>query len=182
MSRPAARGTVASALAAVPPAVGPALWFALPEPWGFLLGFYLFLAFGALTGAALARPGGTGPAAFRFGAAFSIPGAVLPFSLVPADGPGLVLSTAAAWGLALGAGAALGAFLSAPRLAGVGGSRWGEAVRWGTAFLGGGAVGGAGATVLVTALPARGYLAAWAMGLVGAAVLAGRILGRARRD
>jgi hypothetical protein len=114
--------------------------------------------------------------------AFSIPGAVLPFSLVPADGPGLVVSTAAAWGLALGAGAALGAFLSARRLAGAGGSRIGAAARWGVAFLAGGASGGAAANLLVTALPGRWYLAAWGIGLIGAAVLAGRLLGRHRED
>jgi len=181
MRRLRARGPVATLLAAVPPSAGPLLWFALPEPWGLLAGFYLFLAFGALTGAARARPGGAGPAAFRFGAAFSIPGAVLPFSLVPAAGPGLVVSTAAAWGLALGAGAALGAFLSAPRLMAAG-SRPRAAARWGTAFLVGGAAGGALATLLVTALPARGYLAAWAIGVVGAAAVAGRVVGRAPED
>ena len=170
------------ALAAIPPAAGPALWFALPEPWGALAWFYLFLVFGGLTGAALARPGYAGPAAFRFGAAFSIPGAVLPFSLVPADGPGLVVSTAAAWGLALGAGAALGAFLSASRLAVPGGSRFGAAARWGVAFLAGGAAGGGAANLLVTALPGRWYFAAWGVGLIGAAALAGRLLGRRRAD
>lgn len=182
MSRLAGRGAVAIALAALLPAVGPAVWFALPEPWGALAWFYLFLLFGALTGAARARPGSAGPAAFRFGAAFSIPGAVLPFSLVPADGPGLVVSTAAAWGLALGTGAALGAFLSARRLAGPGGSRIGAAARWGVAFLAGGAAGGAAANLLVTALPGRWYLAAWGIGLIGAAVLAGRLLGRRPED
>lgn len=182
MSRLAGRGAVAIALAAVPPAAGPAVWFSLPEPWGALAWFYLFLVFGALTGAARARPGSAGPAAFRFGVTFSIPGAVLPFSLVPADGPGLVVSTAAAWGLALGAGAAIGAFLSAPRLAGPEGSRLGAAARWGVAFLAGGAAGGAAANLLVTALPGRWYLVAWGTGLIGAAVLAGRLLGRRRED
>ena len=181
MSGPAGRGAVAFPLAAVLPAAGPAVWFALPEPWGALVWFYLFLVFGALTGAARARPGSAGPAAFRFGAAFSIPGAVLPFSLVPADGAGLVVSTAAAWGLALGAGAAIGAFLSARRLAGPGGSRLGAAWRWGVAFLAGGAAGGAAANLIVTARPGRWYLAAWGIGLIGAAVLAGRLLDR-RRD
>lgn len=182
MSRPAGRGATAIALTAIPPAAGPAVWSALPEPWGALAWFYLFLMFGALMGAARARPGSAGPAAFRFGAAFSIPGAVLPFSLVPADGPGLVVSTAAAWGLALGTGAALGAFLSARRLAGPGRSRFGAAARWGAAFLAGGAAGGAAANLLVTGLPGRGYFAAWGIGLLGAAGLAGRFLGPSRED
>jgi hypothetical protein len=180
MSRPAGRGSLAIATAALPPSAGPVLWLALPEPWGALAWFYLFLVFGALTGAARARRGSAGPAAFRFGAAFSIPGAVLPFSLVPADAPGLVISTAAAWGIALGAGAALGAFLSAPRLAGTGGSRFGAAARWGVAFLAGGAAGGAAADLIVTSLPGRWYLAAWAIGLIGGSALAGRLLGPRR--
>jgi hypothetical protein len=179
MSRPG-RGAVALALAAVPPAAGPAVWSVLPEPWGALAWFYLFLVFGALTGAARARSGSAGPAAFRFGVAFSIPGAVLPFSLVPADGPGLVVSTAASWALALGAGAALGAFLSAPRLVGPGRSRFRAAARWGAAFLAGGAVGGAAANLLVTGLPGRGYFAAWGIGLIGAAAVGGRLLGPGR--
>jgi hypothetical protein len=178
MRRLRARGPVATLLAAVPPSGGPLLWFALPEPWGLLAGFYLFLAFGALTGAARARPGGAGPAAFRFGAAFSIPGAVLPFSLLPAEGPGIVASTAAAWGMALGAAAGLGAFLSAPRLAGAGRSRVGTGLRAGVSFLTGGGLGGAAATLLVAALPPRGYFAAWALGLIGACALGGALFGR----
>lgn len=180
MSGGAARGAAAFGLAAVPAAAGLLLYFSIPEPWGSLLVFYLFLACGAVGGGWLARPGGRGPAALRFGIAFSIPGAVLPFSLLPADGPGIVLSTAAAWGLALGAGAALAALLSAPRLAPPGRSRLGAALRWGAAFLVGGAAGGAVATVLVAILPGRGYFAAWAVGVVGACALGGGLQARRR--
>ena len=110
------------------------------------------------------------------GVAFSSRG---PFgvSLLPATGPGLVASTAAAWGLALGAAAALGAFLSAPRLADPRRSRFGAAFRAGGSFLTGGGVGGAVATVLVAAMPPRGYFAAWAVGLIG--VRAGGMAARA---
>lgn len=174
------RVRVASAwgAAAVLPSVGAPLYFAVPEPWGALLWFYLFLVGGAMAGGTLARRGEAGPVAFRHGVAFSIPGAVLPFSLLPAAGPGLVASTAAAWGLALGAAAALGAFLSAPRLADPGRSRFGAAFRAGGSFLTGGGVGGAVATVLVAAMPPRAYFAAWAVGLIGACALGGWLLGR----
>ena len=117
--------------------------------------------------------------ALRFGAAFSIPGAVLPFSLLPADGLGLVMSTAAAWGLALGSGAALGALLSAPRLARAR-SRLAAAARAGGAMLVAGAVGGGAATVLVAALPPRGYFAALTAGLVRSMALGGALLERKR--
>lgn len=164
--------------AAILPSAGAPLYFALPEPWGALLWFYLFLAGGALAGAALARRGQAGPVALRFGVASSIPGAVLPFSLLPAEGPGIVASTAAAWGMALGAAAGLGAFLSAPRLAGAGRSRVGTGLRAGVSFLTGGGLGGAAATLLVAALPPRGYFAAWALGLIGACALGGALFGR----
>ncbi|MGH6886422.1 MAG: hypothetical protein ACREGK_10165, partial [Geminicoccales bacterium] len=108
MSRSVARGAGAWGAAAVLPSAGAPLYFALPEPWGALLWFYLFLAAGALAGASLALRGQAGPVALRFGLAFSLAGATLPFSLLPAEGPGHVASTAAAWGLALGASAALG--------------------------------------------------------------------------
>lgn len=159
------------------PSAGAPLYFAAPAPWGALLWFYLFLAGGALAGAALARRGAAGPVALRFGAAFSIPGAVVPFSLLPADGPGLVASTAAAWGLALGSSAALGALLSAPRMA-RSRSRLAAAARAGGALLLAGALGGAAATVLVAALPARGYFAALTAGLVGSMALGGALLER----
>ena len=175
------RGAVAWATAALLPAAGAPLYFAIPEPWGALLWFYLFLAAGALAGASMARPGEQGPVAFRFGASFSIPGAVLPFSLLPVDSPGLLISTAAAWGLALGAGAGLGAFLSAPRLDGVHRSRFAAGMRAGIAFLAGGVVGGAVAPLFVAALPPRGYFAAWAIALIGACALGGGLLGRERR-
>jgi hypothetical protein len=119
--------------------------------------------------------------ALRFGMAFAIPGAVLPFSLLPADGPGIVVSTAVAWGLALGAGAGLGSFLSAPRLAGATRSRLRSGFRAWTAFLAGGAIGGGAATLLTTVLPG-GYFAAWAAGLIGACALGGGLLGRGARN
>ena len=176
MTRPARRGAIALVLAALPPSAGPAVWFSLPEPWGALAGFYLFLVFGALAGAARARPGYAAPCAFRFGVAFAIPGAVLPWSLVPPGGADLLASTAAAWGLSLGAGAALGALLAGSRLSGAEASRIVAAGRWGTAFFAGGATGGAAASLLVGVLPARGYPVAWAIGLVGAGGLAARLL------
>jgi hypothetical protein len=168
--------------AALPPSAGAPLYFAVPEPWGALLWFYLFLVSGALAGTFMARRGEAGPVALRFGVAFSIPGAVLPFSLLPADGPGIVASTAAAWGLALGAGAGLGAFLSAPRLAGATRSRFRSGLRVWTAFLAGGAIGGAAATLLMTALPPSGYFAAWAAGLIGASAVGGGLLGWGERN
>ncbi|HEY7473206.1 MAG TPA: hypothetical protein VIE68_12755 [Gemmatimonadota bacterium] len=181
MNRPAARGAFSWAAAAVLPAAGAPLYFAIPEPWGALLWFYLFLAAGALAGASTARHGEGPRVAFRFGLAFSIPGAILPFSILPVEGPDLILSTAAAWGLALGAGAGFGAFLAAPRLAGEPRSRLSAGSRAATAFLAGGAVGGALAPVLVAALPPRGYFAAWAIGLIGACGLGGGLLSRERR-
>ena len=179
MTPGAARAAATWGAAGLLPAAGAPLYFAAPEPWGALLWFYLFLACGALVGASLARRGSGGAVAFRFGAAFSIPGAVLPFSLLPAEGVDLVGSTAAAWGLALGAGAALGALLSAPRLARAR-SRLGAGARAGGALLVAGALGGAAATLLVAALPARGYFAAWTAGLVGSLALGGALLGRKR--
>jgi len=178
MKRLAARGAAAFGLAAVPAAAGLPLYFVVPEPWGSLTLFYLLLVCGALGGASLARPDERGPVAFRFGLAFSIPGAVLPFSLLPADGPGIVASTAAAWGLGLGAAAALGALLSAPRLARLPHSRLRAALQAGRAFLVGGAAGGAVATLLVAVLPGRGYFAAWALAVIGACALGGGLLGR----
>ena len=175
------RGAVAWATAALLPAAGAPLYFAMPEPWGALVWFYLFLAAGALAGGSMAKPGEQGPVAFRFGASFSIPGAVLPFSLLPVEGPSLLISTAAAWGLALGAGAGLGAFLSGPRLEGVHRSRFASGMRAAFAFLAGGVVGGAVAPVFVAALPPRGYFAAWAIALIGACALGGGILTRERR-
>ena len=180
MKRTGARGASAWGAAAVLPSVGAPLYFAVPEPWGALLWFYLFLAGGALAGGSLARRGEAGPVALRYGVAFSIPGAVLPFSLFPAGGPGQVASTAAAWGLALGAAVGLGAFLSAPRLEDPRRSRLGAAFRAGASFLAGGGVGGTAATVLVAALPPRGYFAAWAVSLIGACALGGWLLGRER--
>jgi hypothetical protein len=178
MRRATVCGGVAWALAALLPSAGAPLYFAIPEPWGALLWFYLFLAGGALAGASLARPGEAGSVALRLGVAFSIPAAVLPLSLLPADGLGIVVSTAASWGLALGAGAGLGVFLSAPRLGGAPRSRLGAGLRAGTAFLAGGAIGGAVATALMAVLPPRGYFAAWAVGLIGAWALGGGLLGR----
>ena len=93
-----------------------------------------------------------------------------------ADGADLLASTAAAWGLSLGAGAALGALLAGARLSGAGGSRIAAAGRWGIAFFTGGAIGGAAASLLVGVLPARGYPGAWAIGLIGAGGLAARLL------
>ena len=55
MSRGAARGAAAFGLAAVPAAAGLLLYFAIPEPWGSLLVFYLFLACGALGGGLSSR-------------------------------------------------------------------------------------------------------------------------------
>jgi hypothetical protein len=181
MSGRAARGAFAWAAAAILPAAGAPLYFAIPEPWGALAWFYLFLAAGALAGASMARPGEGARVAFRFGLAFTIPGAILPFSLLPVEGADLILSTAAAWGLSLGAGAGLGAFLSAPRLAGEPRSRSSAGLRAATAFLAGGAVGGALAPVFLAALPPRGYFAAWAIGLIGACALGGGLVARERR-
>jgi hypothetical protein len=175
----AARAAATWGAAAFLPSAGAPLYFAAPEPWGALLWFYLFLACGALIGASLARVGAAGPVALRFGAAFSIPGAVLPFSLLPAEGLDLVGSTAAVWGLALGSGTALGALVSAPRLARAR-SRLGAAARAGGALLVAGAMGGAVATLLLTALPPRGYFAGWTVGLVGSLALGGALLARIR--
>jgi len=175
----AARAATTWGAAALLPAAGAPLYFAAPAPWGALLWFYLFLACGALAGATLARRGAAGRVALRFGAAFSIPAAVLPFSLLPADGLAIIGSTAAAWGLALGSAAALGAVLSAPRLAEAR-SRMGAGARAGGALLLAGGLGGAAATVLVAVLPARGYFAAWTVGLVGALALGGALLERRR--
>jgi hypothetical protein len=174
-----ARAAATWGAAAMLPSAGAPLYFAAPEPWGALLWFYLFLACGALVGASLARHGAAGPVALRFGAAFSIPGAVLPFSLLPAEGLGLVGSTAAAWGLALGSGAALGALLSGRRLARAR-SRLGAAARAGGSLLVAGALGGAAATLLLSALPPRGYFAGWTVGLVGSLALGGALLQRTR--
>jgi hypothetical protein len=179
MKPAAARAAATWGAAALLPSAGAPLYFIAPEPWGALLWFYLFLACGALVGASLARPGAAGPVALRFGAAFSIPGAVVPFSLLPAEGLDLVASTAAAWGLALGSGAVLGALLSGPRLA-CARSRLGAAARAGGALLAAGALGGAAATLVLTALPPRGYFAAWTAGLVGSLALAGALLARTR--
>ena len=164
--------------AAILPAAGAPLYFAVPEPWGALLWFYLFLAAGALAGASLARGGLGGPVALRFGAAFSIPGAVLPFSVLPADRPALVVSTAAAWGLALGGAAALGAVLSGSRLAGARGSRLRTGARAGLAFLAGGALAGGLAPILTAVLPPRGYFGAWSGGVIAAFALGGSLLQR----
>ena len=180
MNRSRAGGAVAFGLAAVPAVAGLPLYFTLPEPWGSLLVFYLFLVCGALGGASLAPPGERGPVALRFGLAFSIPAAVLPFSLLPADRPGIVVSTAAAWGLALAAGVGLGVLLSAPRLARASGSRLPAALRAGGAFLVGGAAGGGAATFMVTILPGRGYFAAWAVAVIGSCALGGGLLDRTR--
>lgn len=180
MSRSRARGATAFGFAAAPAAAGLPLYFTMPEPWGSLLVFYLFLVAGALGGASLARSGERGPVALRFGIAFSIPAAVLPFSLLPADRPGIVVSTAAAWGLALAAGAGLGALLSAPRLAPAPRSRLRIGLRAGGAFLAGGAVGGAVATGLVAILSGRGYFVAWAVAVIGSFALGGGLLGRTR--
>lgn len=175
----AARAAMAWGSAALLPSAGAPLYFAAPEPWGALLWFYLFLVCGALAGARLARRGAAGPVALRFGVAFSIPGAVLPFSLLPANGLAVVGSTAATWGLALGSAGALGALLSAPRLAEAR-SRMGAGARAGGALLLAGGLGGAVATVLVAAMPAPGYFAAWTLGLVGALALGGALFERAR--
>lgn len=172
------RGAAIWACAAILPAAGAPLYFALPEPWGALLWFYLFLAAGALAGASLARSGLAGPVALRFGAAFSIPAAVLPFSILPADRLSLVISTAAAWGFALGGAAALGAFLSGPRLAGARGSRWKPGVRAGVAFLAGGALAGGLTPIATAVLPPRGYFGAWAGGLIAAFAVGGGLLSR----
>lgn len=175
----AARAAATWGAAALLPSVGAPLYFAAPEPWGALLWFYLFLACGALVGASLARHGSAGPVALRFGAAFSIPGAVLPFSLLPAEGLDLVGSTAASWGLALGSGVALGALLSGRRLARAR-SRLGGAALAGGALVAAGALGGVAAILLLTALPPRGYFAAWTVGLVGSLALGGALLERTR--
>jgi hypothetical protein len=172
----AARGAGIWACAAVLPAAGAPLYFVLPPPWGALLWFYFFLAAGALAGASLARSGLGGPVALRFGTAFSIPGAVLPFSILPADRISLVVSTAAAWGLALGGGAALGALLCGPRLAGARGSRFRSAGRAGVAFLAGGALAGALAPIATAALPPRGYFGAWSGGVIAAFAVGGGLL------
>jgi hypothetical protein len=178
MKRGSSRGAGLWGSAAILPAAGAPLYFALPEPWGALLWFYLVLAAGALAGASLARSGLGGPVALRFGAAVSIPGAVLPFSVLPADGPAVVFSTAAAWGFALGGAAALGAFLSGPRLAGARGSRFRSGVRVGMAFLAGGALAGALAPILTAVLPARGYFGAWSGGVIAAFAVGGGLLQR----
>ena len=179
MRRAPGRAATIWGAAALLPSVGAPLYFAAPEPWGALLWFYLFLACGALAGAPLARRGSAGPVALRFGLAFSIPGAVLPFSLLPVDGLAIIGSTAAAWGLSLGSAAALGAALSGPRLAEAR-SRMGAGARAGGALLPAGGLGGAAATVLVTVLPARGYFAAWTVALVGALALGGALIVRRR--
>src|SRR5688572_9503745 len=178
MKRGSARGASIWGGAAILPAAGAPLYFTVPEPWGALLWFYLFLAAGALAGASLARSGFGGPVAFRFGAAFSIPAAILPFSILPADRPSLVVATAAAWGLALGAAAALGALLSGSRLAAARGSRLRVGARAGAAFLTGGALAGALAPVLIALLPPRGYFVAWSGGLIAAFALGGGLLER----
>jgi hypothetical protein len=178
MTRGFPRGAGIWGSAAILPATGLPLYFAVPEPWGALLWFYLFLAAGGLAGASLARSGLGGPVALRFGAAFSIPGAVLPFSVLPADRPALVVSTAAAWGLALGAAAALGAFLSGPRLAGPRGSRFRSGARFGLAFLAAGALAGGLAPVLTAVLPPRGYFGVWSGGLIAAFAVGGGLLQR----
>ena len=178
MKRRSVRGAVIWGCAAVLPAAGAPLYFAVPEPWGALLWFYLFLVAGALAGASLARSGLAGPVALRFGVAFSIPGAVLPFSVLPADRLSLVASTAAAWGLALGGAAALGAFLSGPRLAGPRGSRFRSAVGAGVAFLAGGVLAGGLAPIATAVLPPRGYFGAWSGGLIAAFAVGGGLLHR----
>lgn len=179
MRSSSARAAAKWGAAGLLPSAGAPLYFAAPAPWGALLWFYLFLACGALAGAVLARRGSAGPVALRFGAAFSIPGAVLPFSLLPVEGLALVGSTAVAWGLALGSGAALGALLSGPRLARAR-SRLGAAARTGGSLLVAGALGGAAASVLVAALAPRGYFAALTAGLVGSMALGGALLERKR--
>lgn len=173
-----ARGAAIWGSAALLPAAGAPLYFAVPEPWGALLWFYLFLAAGALAGASLARSGLAGPVGLRFGAAFSIPGAVLPFSLLPADRLSLVASTAAAWGFALGGAAALGSFLCGPRLAGGRGSRVRSGIRAGLAFLTGGAMAGGLAPIATAVLPPRGWFGAWSGGLIAAFALGGCLLHR----
>jgi hypothetical protein len=178
MKRGSARGASIWGGAAILPAAGAPLYFTIPEPWGALLWFYLFLAAGALAGASLARSGLAGPVALRFGAAFSIPGAVLPFSVLPADRLTLVASTAAAWALALGAAAALGALLSGSRLAAARGSRFKAGARAGIAFLAGGAVAGGLAPILTAVLPPRGYFGVWAGGLIAAFAVGGGLLHR----
>jgi hypothetical protein len=181
MSASAARGAAAFGFAAAPAAAGVPIYFAIPEPWGSLLVFYLFLVAGALGGGSLARPGERGPVALRFGITFSIPAAVLPFSLLPADGPGIVVSTAAAWGFALAAGAGLGALLSAPRLARAPRSRLGVSLRASAAFLAGGALAGATGTVLVAILPGRGYFLAWGVAVIGGLASGGALFERTCR-
>jgi hypothetical protein len=178
MKHGSARGASIGGGAAILPAAGAPLYFTIPEPWGALLWFYLFLAAGALAGASLAKSGLAGPVALRFGAAFSIPGAVLPFSVLPADRLTLVASTAAAWALALGAAAALGAFLSGSRLAVARGSRFKAGARAGIAFLAGGALAGGLAPILTAVLPPRGYFGAWAGGLIAAFAVGGGLLQR----
>lgn len=178
MRRGFRRGAGIWGSAAILPAAGAPLYFVLPDPWGALLWFYLFLAAGALAGASLARGGLGGPVALRFGTAFSIPGAVLPLSIVPADRPALVASTAAAWGLALGAAAALGAFLSGPRLAAARGSRLRSGARVGVALLAGGALAGALAPILTAVLPPRGYFGVWSGGVIAAFAVGGGLLER----
>jgi len=178
MKRASARAAAIWGGAAILPAAGAPLYFAIPEPWGALLWFYLFLAAGALAGASLARNGLGGPVALRFGAAFSIPGAVLPFSVLPADRLSLIASTAAAWGLALGGAAALGAILSGHRLAAVRDSRLRAGVRAGVAFLVGGALAGALAPILTAVLPPRGYFGVWSGGLIAALAVGGGLLQR----
>lgn len=173
-----ARGAWIWGSAAILPAAGAPLYFLVPEPWGALLWFYSFLAAGGLAGATLARSGLAGPVALRFGAAFSIPGAVLPFSLLPADRLSLVASTAAAWGLALGAAAALGAFLAGPRLAAARGSRFRAGARAGIAFLAGGALAGGLAPIAIALLPPRGWFGAWSAGLIAALAVGGGLLER----
>jgi hypothetical protein len=178
MRRGSARGAGIWGSAAVLPGAGAPLYFAVPEPWGALLWFYLFIAAGALAGASLARNGLGGPVALRFGAAFSIPGAVLPFSILPADRLTLIASTAAAWALALGGAVGLGAFLCGPRLAAARGSRFRSGARAGVAFLAGGALAGALAPILTAVLPPRGYFGAWSGGLVVAFAIGGGLLQR----
>jgi hypothetical protein len=173
-----ARGAGVWAGAALLPAAGAPLYFAIPDPWNALLWFYLFLAAGALAGASLARSGLAGPVALRFGVAFSIPGAVLPFSLLPADRLTLVVSTASAWGLALGAAAALGAFLAGPRLATARGSRFRAGARAGIAFLAGGALAGGLAPIALALLPPGGWFGAWSGGLIAAFAVGGSLLER----
>lgn len=178
MKHGAARGAGIWGCAAVLPAAGAPLYFLTPEPWGALLWFYLFLAAGALAGSSLARSGLAGPVALRFGAAFAIPGAVLPFSVLPADRLSLVVSTASAWGLALGAAAALGAFLAGPRLAAARGSRLRAGARAGIAFLAGGALAGGLAPIATAVLPPRGWFGAWSGGVIAAFAVGGGLLQR----